>query len=158
MAQITLNIFHHFALRYTAQHGCRQENCMKATETNMEDSECDTERGNSEQVKNSDKRQNKEILPKRGATSVAWTWFGYEKSDMDQKTVLCKLCRHMWPFYINYLFIEFTENVLYCNMYWYLDMKYIRVPTLGTIRVKSWARACQVRNWGFCCQVSSPLG
>ncbi|CDQ89762.1 unnamed protein product [Oncorhynchus mykiss] len=35
----------------------------------------------------------KELITKRGATSVAWMWFGYEKSDMDQKTVLCKICR-----------------------------------------------------------------
>lgn len=26
------------------------------------------------------------------AISLAWTWFGYEKSDTDQETVLCKLC------------------------------------------------------------------
>lgn len=25
----------------------------------------------------------KDLVPKRGSTSVAWTWFGYEKSDMD---------------------------------------------------------------------------
>ena len=33
----------------------------------------------------------------RGATSVTWTWFGYEKSDTDQKTVLCKICRRPDP-------------------------------------------------------------
>lgn len=26
-----------------------------------------------------------ELIPKIGATSVAWMWFGYEKSDTDQK-------------------------------------------------------------------------
>ena len=64
----------------------------------MEESERDTEQGNSEQEKDSDQpRQNEELLPKRGATSVAWTWFGYEKSDTDQKTVLCKVCRRLVP-------------------------------------------------------------
>ena len=28
----------------------------------------------------------------------------------------------MWSFYINYLFIEFTENVLYRDTYRYRDM------------------------------------
>ncbi|KAL3309036.1 hypothetical protein Ciccas_012422 [Cichlidogyrus casuarinus] len=46
------------------------------------------------------KDQSKEIedlIVKRGATSVAWTWFGYEKSDTPQKTVLCKLCHKLVP-------------------------------------------------------------
>lgn len=34
----------------------------------------------------------KDLVPKRGATSVIWRWFGFEESDTDQKTVLCKLC------------------------------------------------------------------
>ena len=71
---------------------------MKATQTNMEESERDTERGNTEQEKDSDQpRLNEEFVPKRGATSVAWTWFGYEKSNADQKTVLCKVCRRPVP-------------------------------------------------------------
>ena len=28
----------------------------------------------------------------------------------------------MWSFYVNYLFIEFTENVLYRDIYRYRDM------------------------------------
>lgn len=56
--------------------------CMKATQTNMEKSERDTEEGNS-----------KEKDSERRAASLAWMWFGYEKSDADQKTVLCKLWR-----------------------------------------------------------------
>ncbi len=72
--------------------------CKKATQTNMEESERDTERGNSEQEKDSDQpRQNQELVPKRGATSVAFMRFGYEKSDTDQKTVLWKLCRRPVP-------------------------------------------------------------
>ncbi len=68
-----------------------------------------------EQEKDSDQpRQNEDLLPDRGATSVTWTWFGYEKSDAPKKTVVCKLCRHTWSFYINYLFIEFT--FLWSNM------------------------------------------
>lgn len=32
-------------------------------------------------------RQIGELVPKQGAISVAWAWFGYEKSDIVQKTV-----------------------------------------------------------------------
>ena len=53
-----------------------------ATQTNME-SERDTEHGDTE-------HRDTELVPKRGATTVTWTWFGYEKSDTDQQTVLCK--------------------------------------------------------------------
>ena len=71
---------------------------MKATQTNMEESERDTERVNTEQEKDPDQpRLNEEFVPKRGATSVAWTWFGYEKSNADQKTVLRKVCRKLSP-------------------------------------------------------------
>ena len=77
------------ALRSSTQH-------MKATQTNKEESEGDTERGNSEE-EDFDQPKQKELVPKRGATSVIWTWFGYEKSDTDQKTVLCKVCRRLVP-------------------------------------------------------------
>ncbi len=46
---------------------------MKATQTNMGESE----------------RRNQELVSKRGAFARAW--FGYEKSDADQKTVLFKI-------------------------------------------------------------------
>ncbi len=85
-----------------ARHGFLHdlhEICMKATQTNMEESERDTERGNSKQEKDSDqpRQQNQEVTLKRGTTSVAWTWFGREKFDMEQKTVPCKLCRRPVP-------------------------------------------------------------
>ncbi len=68
---------------------------MKAAQTNMEESGRDTKRGNSEQEKDSDQpRQNKELLLKRGATSVACTWFEFEKSDTDQKTKYAATCGH----------------------------------------------------------------
>lgn len=31
-------------------------------------------------------KQIEELVPKRGPTSVAWTWFSYEKCDMEEKT------------------------------------------------------------------------
>ncbi|KAF3859919.1 hypothetical protein F7725_000174 [Dissostichus mawsoni] len=34
-----------------------------------------------------------ELIPKKGATSVVWKWFGYKRSDIEQTTVLCKVCR-----------------------------------------------------------------
>ncbi|CAL8259295.1 unnamed protein product [Boreogadus saida] len=58
---------------------------MKATQTNMEESE----RDNSEQEKDSDDQpRQSELVPKSGATSIAWTWFGFKKSDTDQKNPL----------------------------------------------------------------------
>ena len=36
-------------LHYSAEHGCKQEICIKATEINMEKSECDIKQGISEQ-------------------------------------------------------------------------------------------------------------
>ena len=33
-------------------------------------------------------RQIRELVPKRGTTYVAWMWFGYEKSEMDQKQIV----------------------------------------------------------------------
>lgn len=34
-----------------------------------------------------------ELVTKKGGTSVIWKWFGFKKTDVEQKTVLCKLCR-----------------------------------------------------------------
>lgn len=54
-------------------------------------SECDTERSNkSQQEKDSDQAsESRELVNKKGSTSVAWMSFCYEKSDMDQETVFC---------------------------------------------------------------------
>ncbi|XP_077403110.1 E3 SUMO-protein ligase ZBED1-like isoform X1 [Vanacampus margaritifer] len=32
------------------------------------------------------------LLPKRGAVSVVWRYFGFKKSDKDQQTIFCKIC------------------------------------------------------------------
>ena len=34
-----------------------------------------------------------DLIPRRGSTSVAWKYFGFEKTDVTQKTVICKVCR-----------------------------------------------------------------
>ena len=34
-----------------------------------------------------------ELIHENGATSVVWKWFGYKRSDIEQTTVLCKVCR-----------------------------------------------------------------
>lgn len=31
-------------------------------------------------------------MDKKGVTSVVWIWFEYEKSDTEEKTVLCEIC------------------------------------------------------------------
>ncbi|XP_040278097.1 E3 SUMO-protein ligase ZBED1-like [Bufo bufo] len=33
------------------------------------------------------------LIKKTGATSVIWTWFGFKKSDVEQKNIICKVCR-----------------------------------------------------------------
>ncbi|XP_069821004.1 E3 SUMO-protein ligase ZBED1-like [Dendropsophus ebraccatus] len=33
------------------------------------------------------------LIRKTGATSVIWTWFGFKESDVEQKNIICKLCR-----------------------------------------------------------------
>lgn len=34
-----------------------------------------------------------ELIPKKGAVSVVWKYFGFKKSDADQTRVICKCCR-----------------------------------------------------------------
>lgn len=34
-----------------------------------------------------------DLIPRRGSSSLAWRWFGFERSDVSQKTPICKLCR-----------------------------------------------------------------
>ncbi|XP_036957921.1 E3 SUMO-protein ligase ZBED1-like [Acanthopagrus latus] len=34
-----------------------------------------------------------DLVPRRGSTSLAWKWFGFEKTDVGQNTVICKICR-----------------------------------------------------------------
>ncbi len=48
------------------------------------------ERGKTEdQNNNADKLT---LVPKRGGVSVVWKYFGFKTSDVDQKTIFCKLC------------------------------------------------------------------
>lgn len=59
----------------------------------MEESERDTELGNSEQEKNADQpKQNEELLPqKKGLLLSHRCCLGIKHSDMDQTTALCTL-------------------------------------------------------------------
>ncbi|KAL7844729.1 hypothetical protein SRHO_G00232680 [Serrasalmus rhombeus] len=34
-----------------------------------------------------------DFIPRRGCSSLAWRWFGFEKTDIGQKTPICKLCK-----------------------------------------------------------------
>uniref|UniRef100_A0AAR2J935 BED-type domain-containing protein n=1 Tax=Pygocentrus nattereri TaxID=42514 RepID=A0AAR2J935_PYGNA len=34
-----------------------------------------------------------DLIPRRGSSSLAWRWFGFEKTDVGQKTPICKLCK-----------------------------------------------------------------
>lgn len=33
-----------------------------------------------------------DLIPRRGSTSAVWKYFGFEKTDVTQKTVICKVC------------------------------------------------------------------
>lgn len=59
-------------------------------QTNLEESERDTEEwGNSKQEKDANQpKQNKELVPKKGAPSVARMWFGYESLTRSKKKML----------------------------------------------------------------------
>lgn len=61
-----------------------KRNPIRNSKTSMA-SVVETEPDCSEQKKDQP-RQIEEFVPKGGATSVLWTWFGYEKSDTDQKS------------------------------------------------------------------------
>ena len=37
--------------------------------------------------------ESKELVAKRGSSSIIWNWFGYDKSDMEQNSVICKVCK-----------------------------------------------------------------
>ena len=37
--------------------------------------------------------QAERLVPKKGPTSVIWSWFGYKSSDKEQTTISCKVCR-----------------------------------------------------------------
>ncbi len=37
--------------------------------------------------------EEEELVPKKGAPSVVWNFFGFRKSDNEQKAILCKACR-----------------------------------------------------------------
>ncbi|XP_019129180.2 zinc finger MYM-type protein 4-like isoform X3 [Larimichthys crocea] len=89
-----------------------QESCM-----NTEESELHTEQVKSELEKDSDQlRRNEDLVPRRGATSVAWMWFGYEKSDTDQKTALCKICCRPVP----------TTNSNTSNLFYHLRKNHVK--------------------------------
>ena len=36
--------------------------------------------------------ETEELLPKRGAVSVVWKFFGFKKDDVQQTTIICKCC------------------------------------------------------------------
>ena len=35
------------------------------------------------------------LIPKTGAPSVVWKYFGFRNNDMDQTTILCKTCKQV---------------------------------------------------------------
>lgn len=63
--------------------------------TNMA-SESETESDSSEQERDGS-RQMEELVPKRGASSVAWTWFGYEKTQTRKLNLTANYTSHWSP-------------------------------------------------------------
>ena len=39
------------------------------------------------------REEEEQLVKKKGAHSIIWTWFGFKVSDTEQKTVYCKLCK-----------------------------------------------------------------
>ena len=33
-----------------------------------------------------------DLVPKKGATSIVWKWFGYKRSDLQKVPIFCKIC------------------------------------------------------------------
>ncbi len=48
------------------------------------------DRSNKEVSETGGDHDDKEIVPRRGAVSVVWMFFGFKKSDVDQTTMYCK--------------------------------------------------------------------
>lgn len=36
---------------------------------------------------------NDDLVPKKGANSIVWKWFGYRSADLQPSTILCKICK-----------------------------------------------------------------
>lgn len=46
-----------------------------------------------EPARSSTTSESKELVPRRGSTSLVWRWFGFERNDVVQDNVICKICR-----------------------------------------------------------------
>ena len=122
----------------TLHSSAQQEMCMKATQTNMEESEHDTERGNSKQERDSYLKDGLFLthgcgLGMKSLTQTSKT-YSVPTTDSNTTNLFYQLCKNhvkkykekplnLTLFYISHSFIQFIENVLYCDMYCYLDMK-----------------------------------
>ncbi|XP_077361925.1 E3 SUMO-protein ligase ZBED1-like isoform X2 [Festucalex cinctus] len=74
----TSNLLHHLRRKHLPEY----EECMKLRRKSpfyVEISEDENEESDG-------------IVPKRGAQSVVWRYFGFRKSDYNQKTILCTIC------------------------------------------------------------------
>ncbi len=74
-------------LRGVLFHCCTQLNALLSVTVKMDKIDESLE---TEAVKLDD---TEELVTKRGAVSVAWRFFGFKKSDVDQTTIFCKCCR-----------------------------------------------------------------
>lgn len=43
--------------------------------------------------KSSISASNDDLVPKKGANSIVWKWFGYRSADLQPSTILCKICK-----------------------------------------------------------------
>ncbi|XP_074550123.1 E3 SUMO-protein ligase ZBED1-like [Halichoeres trimaculatus] len=60
-----------------------------------------------------------ELVPKRGGTSVVWLHFGFNGSDTEQKTAVCKLCHKVVP----------SPDANTTNLFYHLQKKHEREYT-----------------------------
>ncbi len=51
------------------------------------------DRSDKEVLETEGHHDDKETVPRRGAVSVIWMFFGFKKSNVNQTTIYCKCCR-----------------------------------------------------------------
>lgn len=118
-------MFFHAVLRHL-----QQKHVVQHLLQNMEESECDTERGKLQDQDPDQPRQNNKLVHKRRPTSVTWTWppqmtflyihilyfVTWSKIKKEKTQNVSKTFRYGH-------FTEITENLSYHDMSHHLDMK-----------------------------------
>ncbi|TRY57992.1 hypothetical protein DNTS_027343, partial [Danionella cerebrum] len=85
----TSNLFNHLKTVHVREY----EDCTKMRATDIAQSRAQVNTMN-EHAESPDEVQ-EELVKKKGGSSIIWNWFGFKISDVNQQTVLCRLCRRI---------------------------------------------------------------